>query len=317
MKNYKITIPKPCHEDWNKMTPKDKGRFCSSCAKTVVDFTQKSNEEIQEFFQKNKNEKVCGHFYRKQLDSVVIQIPEAVFSQKLSYQKMFLLLLLIVMGTTLFSCKTDTNTNQKIDKVEVIDSIIKPVVKQEIDSTSKINEGKTCNDKISPPPIPALGGILVTKGEPVVQPKDTIEEVLIEGDIDFTEVGEAYVEKIKEPIPFILVSNPPRFKETKNSSSKEILLKEFNKKMNDYIVEKFDQGIINSLNLKQGEHRMYGQFKIDKKGYVFDVKIRAPHKVLKNHLEEIINQLPQFIPAQRDGKKASVYYTLPVNFVVE
>ncbi len=48
MKNLiEISVPKPCHEDWSKMTPREKGKFCSACKKTVVDFRKKSTEEIQ------------------------------------------------------------------------------------------------------------------------------------------------------------------------------------------------------------------------------------------------------------------------------
>jgi hypothetical protein len=32
-------ISNPCHEDWSKMTPDDRGRHCAACAKTVVDVT--------------------------------------------------------------------------------------------------------------------------------------------------------------------------------------------------------------------------------------------------------------------------------------
>jgi hypothetical protein len=38
-KKFQLQIPEPCHEDWNKMTPVHKGRFCDSCEKAVVDFT--------------------------------------------------------------------------------------------------------------------------------------------------------------------------------------------------------------------------------------------------------------------------------------
>lgn len=58
---YKISIPKPCHENWNAMIPKETGRFCDSCSKTVIDFTTMNNETIQEFLHLNKDKKICGH----------------------------------------------------------------------------------------------------------------------------------------------------------------------------------------------------------------------------------------------------------------
>jgi len=64
----KIQVPEPCHEDWNKMTPKDKGAFCSSCEKVVVDFTKMSDRQIVDFLNKNKGKKTCGKFNSFQVD---------------------------------------------------------------------------------------------------------------------------------------------------------------------------------------------------------------------------------------------------------
>ena len=33
MNNFKAHIPKPCNEDWNRMSPNGSGRFCGSCIK--------------------------------------------------------------------------------------------------------------------------------------------------------------------------------------------------------------------------------------------------------------------------------------------
>jgi hypothetical protein len=66
MKKINLSIPKPCHENWDKMTPSDKGRFCGSCQKTVVDFTSMSDRQIAEFF-KRPTGSVCGHFHADQL----------------------------------------------------------------------------------------------------------------------------------------------------------------------------------------------------------------------------------------------------------
>ncbi len=60
-----IHIPKPCHENWNAMTPNELGRHCSVCSTTVVDFTQKTDEEIIDFLQSTK-QKVCGRIKHKQ-----------------------------------------------------------------------------------------------------------------------------------------------------------------------------------------------------------------------------------------------------------
>ncbi|KIC61362.1 TonB-dependent receptor plug domain-containing protein [Chryseobacterium taiwanense] len=63
----KITIPTPCHENWEAMTREEKGRFCSVCSKTVRDFTTASDDEIIEVFS-NTTEEICGNFYESQLN---------------------------------------------------------------------------------------------------------------------------------------------------------------------------------------------------------------------------------------------------------
>ncbi|NMH89958.1 carboxypeptidase-like regulatory domain-containing protein [Flavivirga algicola] len=60
-----INIPKPCREDWNKMTPEEKGRHCNICQKTVFDFTSKTDEYIVKTFIENSN--ICGRFKATQL----------------------------------------------------------------------------------------------------------------------------------------------------------------------------------------------------------------------------------------------------------
>lgn len=64
---FHLSIPEPCHEDWNAMTPQDQGRHCSACQKVVVDFTLMSDQEVLHYF-KQKAENVCGRFAPHQLD---------------------------------------------------------------------------------------------------------------------------------------------------------------------------------------------------------------------------------------------------------
>lgn len=66
----KISIPKPCNENWNSMSPYKNGRFCNSCNKTVIDFTKMNHPEIQKYFTENSGrERICGHFKLNQIES--------------------------------------------------------------------------------------------------------------------------------------------------------------------------------------------------------------------------------------------------------
>jgi hypothetical protein len=67
-KKIQLTIAEPCHENWENMTPVEKGRFCGSCQKQVVDFSNMSDREIAVFFKKPSTGSVCGRFMQDQLD---------------------------------------------------------------------------------------------------------------------------------------------------------------------------------------------------------------------------------------------------------
>lgn len=129
-RNFKITIPEPCTEDWDKMTPSENGRFCLSCSKTVVDFTSMLPNEIQHFFIQNQNERICGRFKNSQLETIIIQIPSRVLYTQTNYHKMFLLALFVAMGTTLFSCQDKDGNKHKIDKIEIVEASSKTITKE-------------------------------------------------------------------------------------------------------------------------------------------------------------------------------------------
>ncbi|WP_294818637.1 hypothetical protein [uncultured Flavobacterium sp.] len=108
--NHRISIPKPCHEDWSAMTPNEQGRFCRQCDKTVTDFTGMGALEIQSYLLENSGKNVCGRFKSTQLETITISIPEKVLFTQTKFRNVFILALLVTMGTTLLSCKDKSQT---------------------------------------------------------------------------------------------------------------------------------------------------------------------------------------------------------------
>lgn len=62
-----VSIQDPCHENWQQMTPNEQGRHCLACQKTVVDFTQMSDQAILTYLRQTTSG-VCGRFSIDQLD---------------------------------------------------------------------------------------------------------------------------------------------------------------------------------------------------------------------------------------------------------
>lgn len=95
---HKISIPKPCFESWENMTPEGMGRYCSSCKKTVVDFTTMDDEQVQRYFIENYGKQICGHFKNVQLQRITIELPQNILQIQLPFWKKFLVLLLLCYG---------------------------------------------------------------------------------------------------------------------------------------------------------------------------------------------------------------------------
>lgn len=63
----KLSIPEPCHENWNEMTAKQKGKFCGSYQTEVTDFSKMTKIEIKEFFINKATNNTCGRFDARQI----------------------------------------------------------------------------------------------------------------------------------------------------------------------------------------------------------------------------------------------------------
>lgn len=334
MKNYySISIPKPCHENWNAMSQREKGKFCSSCSKTVIDFSKMNTYDIQDFINENKNNRICGHFKQTQLDSINLHIPSHIIEQHNNFHKIFLLALLITMGTSSMNCTNKQGDQQKIDSVEVIDTLNKnkvlnilegiPVI-EEMDSLSK----KKCSSSKNKSKT-ALVEEVVTDGElfiNTVGDMDMIEKEthLLETDSikvpEITEILGALEVKPNDQVNeeivlgLLVVETPPEFKNTPKHLSIKEKRDYFSKEVSKIVSENFNTSICLEL---EGRQRVNVQFKIDKIGNVFDIKVRAPHPKLEDEAKRVMSLLPQFIPAKQAEKPIIMIYTLPIIFQAE
>lgn len=185
---FKIHIPKPCGEDWNKMTPNELGSFCKACQKTVVDFSGKSDKEIQKYLLENENQKVCGRFRLDQLEEtrkiLKAELPKFEFPSYLlpviTPFRVAVLSLMLFASVALTSCgnsKGEVNSEPKYERLAGAVEIV-------IDSTN--TQDTICNiddnSNIEKPRV--VGKIKIREDIPVDTLKADTSEIKIKGEIE-------------------------------------------------------------------------------------------------------------------------------------
>lgn len=70
----KININNPCPENWDNMQDSKEGKFCEKCSRCVIDFTQKTDQEIKDIINQNHNTRICGRIVSKSFPKVVASV---------------------------------------------------------------------------------------------------------------------------------------------------------------------------------------------------------------------------------------------------
>ncbi len=68
--SYILKIENPCPQDWDLMWKNECGKFCSRCSKTVIDFSDLTDEEVYKIINRT-TEKICGHITVNQLNRAI------------------------------------------------------------------------------------------------------------------------------------------------------------------------------------------------------------------------------------------------------
>lgn len=139
-KAISITIPEPCTQNWDLMEERKGHKFCSSCQKTVTDFTGYSNAEIVKLLSASKTG-MCGRLTNTQLAQLeyyLIPIPQ--------HNNWMKYLGVLAIGTVLFM---ESCSKNKIEtKPHVVDKIYGYVIGPDNKPITEYNV-KVLNTKLS------------------------------------------------------------------------------------------------------------------------------------------------------------------------
>lgn len=158
--NNSFNIPNPCPENWDKMKIVIDSRFCEKCTKNIIDFTNKTREEIFAYLLANNQKKVCGRIYKSQLDfsynDLVVTINSLPKEQKNSNLTFYLLSL----GTLILSsCNNETIKKTTNNNTEIIE---KSETTEKITDTLNKHEKNEKQVDLEITDIPILGDIILT-----------------------------------------------------------------------------------------------------------------------------------------------------------
>lgn len=159
-KTIQVQVPKPCHENWNQMTETDKGRFCMSCHKEVIDFSIMTDQQILHRIA-NAAEGVCGRFINEQLNRDITERKE----KKLVWYKYFIHVMIPALLLSNKSSAQETTKGDTIVCAAPKDSSPrltgKIAIRQEIQKREAIAiKGKITDEKMQP----ISGATIMIKG---------------------------------------------------------------------------------------------------------------------------------------------------------
>ncbi|WP_298352587.1 M56 family metallopeptidase [uncultured Dokdonia sp.] len=133
--------------------------------------------------------------------------------------------------------------------------------------------------------------------------------------IEVLEVERVYDVDENGNIPFAVIDEVPVFPGCESLTSNEQLRKCMSQKVNALINANFNVALGKELNLK-GTNRIFASFKIDKNGFITNLRTRSPHPDLDAEAQRVISMLPKMKPGKHNGEVVGVLYSLPITFQI-
>ncbi len=286
-----VKITKPCPEDWNKMKIGLISRHCDQCDKPVIDFTKMDRGEIIIYLLSNPAAQTCGRMSRNQFDFHHDDIPLLIEGlKKKGGNASFLILALVCVS--LVSCKED---NRKT-------AIKTPnPIHQNYGGEATLGEVSMPNDRNIKETIVPEHVKKVTK-EPAILPEPIfMGEPIMVGDIQLVEPPEI----LAPPEPDEILSYAEKMPEYPGGVTPLFAFIKDNLVYPDFEKENGIEGTV------------YVKFIVTEEGKVMNPEVVRGVNGAPNFNKEvlrIIQQMPNWIPGENNGKKVKVYFTMPFKF---
>jgi hypothetical protein len=197
-----ISIPKPCHEDWNKMTPDQKGAFCGVCQKSVVDFSKKTDTQIINIIKDAGSQKICGRFAPDQLNRKIENKKPKGTVLKISHRmRAFAAALYLVFGMSLFACNSSDAQKMGKVKIEVMGDV--QYIPEKTDTVKTITPTKDTTAQTTN--LNIKGELYLERpeymlGGPVVTNCNILQETVNEDTVIQTTVADTLITDVPEPL---------------------------------------------------------------------------------------------------------------------
>ncbi len=271
-------IKTPCSEDWNKMKKEEGARFCDSCSKSVIDFTEMSQTQISDYLHAQQGNRVCGRLQSSQLPSASDSFAiELIGKRSPKYTNKTPIYVCAMTAILLTACTTNEqkfNTNPPTELHQNIDAINGELTFPEEDfEIEEVELNHAPEDEVT------LIDKEVVLGDIVVGIVDSEDESPVR---NLTKIAE-FPEGTDSLLRFMM----HHFKYPEWEKEQEI----------------------------QG--KVIVEFMVSERGEISDVSIVKSVAGARNFDKEairLIKLLPDWNPAESNGKAVEAYFYLPITF---
>ncbi|WP_298513374.1 M56 family metallopeptidase [uncultured Kordia sp.] len=247
-------------------------------------------------------------------------------SRQILKLKYLVLVPVLIMSLLYTSCE-DTLLVDNVDKVEKLDKkALRTKIKSAIDAMSDFYESYTGEE---------------SKAKEEFEQRNKVEYNLIlllsKYNVDLDEIHDLYDQRYHDNFKRYMkiaskvvhedanknkiyamgdVDKLPIYPGCETLGSQEEIKKCLTENIQKHVLKNFNMKIAEGSGLK-GKQKISARFIIEKDGKVTVAEAKAPNADLSKETKRVMESLPTFIPAKKEGKPVRINYLLPITFQIQ